>query len=422
MKSDVTFSNRALRQLVEEVFDNAVPRVDEVPPMQPIDPNSMVDPTTAIDDPAAQGYVPHGRAEFSVALNRATEDVPEEQLPGLYKQIQAALAAISGLEAGDPMKKTNTVAEGASTNYARAEQRRGDTQAEAAVRQAVRKMINGRVGSRLVEARPGLSYSGPDTYATSSFDDEPWKVYELLPSGRRRRQSDASFESEEEAERYADKQRKLAQRAGREVTYEVVDERPAADGDDGDSKERGEWSVPKGDLGLDFKDIARELGVSQMGAQGIAARALKRYGHMRQMMFGDEDEAGAEPERAEVLMLTAAKEFIQALDDPKVQALLSGADMQKLLPDSLEQYRDFLEGSGELEAADVQLLRDHPTLVAGLDGYADYVRTELTGDMQAELADLPNDLEKLMSLDAFREFLSKHIKRSMRDSGAGDED
>lgn len=396
----IGFSRKALKELVSEVLNGTnLAGGTTVGATEPVQPNPIVDPTTAATDPNSQSYVPRNKAEFTVALGRLTDGMGDEDFPALYQQVQAALEAIEGSDEEQMTKnRVATVAKPGNV--------------EEAVRRAVRKMI--------AEAMPGrdLGYSGPDTYALATDDGEPWKVYGFTPKGTRKAQPDASFEDEDEAIAHMNKLKKRDSAA----KYVVVDETPEVRTP---AREKGDWSVPKGDDGAEFKDIAATLGMSQMGAQAAAARAMKRFGHMFKMMFGGLDGEDAQPEEAELLVLTAAKDFIESLNDDKkaqkIFATLTGRDMQVLLPDSVDAYRDYMESSGELAPADVQLLRDHPTMLTGLEGYPEFVRTELLGDLQAEVADLPNDIDRLTGLDAFREFLSSYVKESVRDWN-GDED
>ena len=98
--------------------------------------------------------------------------------------------------------------------------------------------------------------------------------------------------------------------------------------------------------GSSFKEIAAELGyASESGAKQAAEKALTKIKFVSGM---DQDEL-------EILSLEAMSEYI-----------------------------DFLNKTGELTSADVQLMKDHPTITAELDG--------------------------------FREFFNKYVKRAMRDS------
>ena len=397
MSRALRVAEHAIREMVESAFDSGVlSGGDPTIPTEPVPVNPLVDLTTASTDPSSPSWAPQTKAEFSVALGRMLDGISDEEMPGLYKQIKAALAEIDDVEGTENMRVKNGS---------------GDTQLETIIRRRIRRMI--------AEAMPGrdLGFSGPDTYALSEFDDEPWKVYRVV-KGKRKRDPEASYDTKNEAEQWAARLR----RQFSSDEFVVVDESPHSDDDD--DREKGEWSVPKGSEGLDFSQIAKEMGMSVMGAQALAARAMKRFGHMRQMMFGDMDEEGADPEAAEILVLSAVKDFLTDLnDDRKSQKIidsLSGKDMKALLPDSMEAYVEFLTSSGELPAADVQFLKDHQGVAETLEGYPEFVRTELLGDLQAEFADLPNDVDRLTNLDAFREYMSKYVKRSIRKNGGDD--
>lgn len=99
--------------------------------------------------------------------------------------------------------------------------------------------------------------------------------------------------------------------------------------------------------GASFKQIAQELGyASESGAKQAVEKAMAK------VQFA----ASMDPDHLQVVVLTAMSDYI-----------------------------DFLNKSGELTSADVQLMKDHPNIVAELDG--------------------------------FREFLDKYVKREMKNRG-----
>ena len=104
--------------------------------------------------------------------------------------------------------------------------------------------------------------------------------------------------------------------------------------------------------GASFKEIAKELGyASESGAKQAAEKAMAKVRFASNM---DADEL-------QILSLHAMKDYV-----------------------------DFLKGSGELTAADVQLMLDHPGIVSELDG--------------------------------FREFFDKYMKRTMKGAASGAEE
>ena len=99
--------------------------------------------------------------------------------------------------------------------------------------------------------------------------------------------------------------------------------------------------------GTSFKQMAQELGyASESGAKQAVEKATAK------VQFA----ASMDPDHLQVVVLTAMSDYI-----------------------------DFLNKSGELTSADVQLMKDHPNIVAELDG--------------------------------FREFLDKYVKREMKNRG-----
>lgn len=96
--------------------------------------------------------------------------------------------------------------------------------------------------------------------------------------------------------------------------------------------------------GASFKQIAQELGyASESGAKQAAEKAMAKV------------------------------KFASKMDQD---------DLQIVVLKAMSDYIDFLNSSGELTSADVQLMKDHPNMVSELDG--------------------------------FREFLDKYVKREMR--------
>lgn len=84
-----------------------------------------------------------------------------------------------------------------------------------------------------------------------------------------------------------------------------------------------------------FEEIAKELGYAGApGARQAVQRALEKAKFTATM----------DPDELEILTLTAMNDYIQ-----------------------------FLQKSGELTAADVQLMKDHPNIVSGLDGFREFL-------------------------------------------------
>jgi hypothetical protein len=122
---------------------------------------------------------------------------------------------------------------------------------------------------------------------------------------------------------------------------------------------RGRKNVMQTDIGgASFKQIAQELGyASESGAKQAAEKAMAKVQFASSM---DQDELA-------ILTLTAMNDYI-----------------------------DFLNKSGELTPADVQLMKDHPNIVSELDGFREfldkYVKREMKGKGIAEAAEKKDEV------------------------------
>jgi hypothetical protein len=116
--------------------------------------------------------------------------------------------------------------------------------------------------------------------------------------------------------------------------------------DDEDSKEmersdlpaqdRTRKNVMMGDVsGASFKEIAKEMGfAAESGAKAAVERVLDKARFV----------GSIDPDQLEIIVLTAMNDYI-----------------------------DMLNKTGELSAADVQLMKDHPDIVEDLDGFREHL-------------------------------------------------
>jgi DnaJ-class molecular chaperone len=94
---------------------------------------------------------------------------------------------------------------------------------------------------------------------------------------------------------------------------------------------------------MTFDDMARELGYS--GAPG-ARQAVER-----------------------------------ALEKARFAVTTDPTELQIITLTAMNDYIDFLKKSGELTPADVQLMKDHPNIISGLDGFREF----LDGEMKSRI-------------------------------------
>lgn len=100
--------------------------------------------------------------------------------------------------------------------------------------------------------------------------------------------------------------------------------------------------------GASFKQIAQELGfASESGAKQAVEKAMAK------VRFA----SGMDPDHLQIVVLTAMSDYI-----------------------------DFLNKSGELTPADVQLMKDHPNIVSELDGFREFLDKYIKREMKGKVA------------------------------------
>ena len=147
--------------------------------------------------------------------------------------------------------------------------------------------------------------------------------------------------------------------------------------------------------GASFEEIAKELGFSVAGAKQVADKALEKL----RFMQVDMDESDRE-----ILIMMALNDYTKKLSktlDPVVLKQICTA-----------LYIEHLTGSDELSPADVQLMQDHPQIVADLDGFKEFEIEFMTNPIPM----IKQNPEVVAETDDFREFLHNHIKRARKAS------
>jgi hypothetical protein len=101
-----TIKESTLRQLVKVLLEDK-----ELGPAL-IKVNPVVDPSAALTDPSNLNYVPDSTVELKVALNSMASEVPQDNVPKIYKSIKQAIEDAAADEKGKPdMKKEKTSVE-----------------------------------------------------------------------------------------------------------------------------------------------------------------------------------------------------------------------------------------------------------------------------------------------------------------------
>lgn len=313
----VVVSKAAVRQYIREMLDNQTAPMgwqksnDEAE--LPTNVSDVVDPSAAVTDPGNPNYEPSNRAELQIALASLVDKVSDDDAAAVYDNIKNIVADTSDKD----MKMMDT------------------KKVEEVIRKTVRKMIN--------EAGPyrdtGMSYSGPvggggDTdsaekavaLAMKSFDvvdikSKPEQFLKLLVS-------------------------KLVKAPGDRMSnvlaaIDVVAEMDPEAGDVLDTTLNAKPDlVPKKNVtmtdvgGAGLPQIAKAIGQKSHGKiQAMIDKALEKARYLMTM----------DPDEKQILFLTAMNEYIKEFS-----------------------------AAGELTAADVQLLKDHPEMVADLDTFRNF--------------------------------------------------
>ena len=113
----------------------------------------------------------------------------------------------------------------------------------------------------------------------------------------------------------------------------------------GEVEKKGRTNATTNDVGGEsFANIASELGYkTASGAKQELGRALAKYKYMWSL----------EPDEFEIVMLQ-----------------------------SMNDYIEYLQDSGELTASDVQLMKDHPNIVSELDGFKEFLGKKIRNFMK----------------------------------------
>ena len=136
--------------------------------------------------------------------------------------------------------------------------------------------------------------------------------------------------------------------AVRKLVAEAFKGKDVADIADIDDEEDEEVAPPEDEAGATFEDIASELGISVSGAKKLVDQTIAKSQWLAKM--GEES-----PEDLEILVLTATKDYI-----------------------------NYLKRSGELTAADVKLLGEHPAILQSLDGFKSHLHKYIRKARKAE--------------------------------------
>jgi hypothetical protein len=278
----------------------------------PTSVSDVVDPSAMVTDPGNPNFRPKNRAELQTAIASLVKDASDDDAASLYDAVKSIF-----VDTKDEEKKML------------------DKKVEHAVRTAVRRIIK-EVGEY---SDTGLSYSGPVSGADSEVAEKAVALtLKQLPLDSAKTDPVAFLKVLISKVVSARGNRMANVVAAIDLIHEVDEEA----GEELESAlEKNPNLVPRRNEmmtdveGASLPDIAKALG-------------LKSHGKLQSQIDTALDKA----------------RFFVAMDPDEKQIMFLGA---------MNDYIDHLRSSGELTPADVQLLKDHPDMVADLDGFREFL-------------------------------------------------
>lgn len=139
----VKITKSAIKELIKELFDQDIANKpgENKKDIDPVNVNDIVDPSASLTNPDNKRYVPNNAAEFQVAINALSSDLPDEKFADLYKRVKGAMVDLEKEENSSLMTRGEK----------KVKSRNKDTKTEAIVRANVRRMLR---ETGLTQGRP----------------------------------------------------------------------------------------------------------------------------------------------------------------------------------------------------------------------------------------------------------------------------
>lgn len=339
MSTRVVISDKALREMVREALDgqgwSGTDNAD------PVNVNAITDPSSAVVDPVNPNFTPQDKTEFGVAMQQLVKNLPDTDMPTVFNAVKTALDRRSEKDEIDAANQAAMVAgsqeaidaagkNGKDTKKQEGKQMPTENKVEEQLRARIRKAILEANG--LTEADLPPVKKIPMGVHGGEFN----RRHEKTKADLRKTLGPAVDRYENEPEAEPD----LSDEEGEEAEHKA--------------KHAHQEIGALGQVGnASFEDIAKETGMSVSGAKQAVDKSLLRFKFLYELPEDDRD----------IMVL-------QAMND----------------------YIDTLNKTGELTAADVQLLKDHPDIVRELDGFRDYLHNTVRRAMKAKPEDLEDPL------------------------------
>lgn len=347
----VVVTEKALREMIREAMWNKEFSGWSSNHDGPATVNSDVDPSIAVTDPVNPNFTPQSKTEFGVAVNQLVKNLPDTEMPGLFDTVKTAIE--QNEEKKDEEEMTKQAAQG------------GTTQVEEAVRKQIRKVLaemNPRWGN-VTEAKPV-------DWSTLPPVTGPLPPVKKIPAG---------VHGGEYSRRIEKNKADLKKGLGKAVDTIDSPVRP---------EELGIEEPPIS--GLDDIPDPTDAPASEPSVNpedptvgdGVPDAPGKRKAYKATALGGMSDVGGASFEKIAQELDFSVAGAKQAVDKALEKARFLAVDMDEddleiLVLTGMNDYIKYLTKSGELSAADVQLMKDHPDIVRELDGFREFLHNHI---------------------------------------------
>lgn len=307
-------TEQALREMVREAMFNNGFSGWSSNVEGPSEVNPNVDPSAAVTDPVNPHFTPQNKTEFGIAVNQLVKNLPDSDMPELYDAVKTTIDDNEKSDDEEEMK--NKVLQG------------GTEQVEEQVRKAIRK---------------ALSEAKPVDWSKLSTPTGPLPPVKKIPTGVHGGEYTRWQEkNKSDIKKYLGKKGDVDEP---EPSLADDDDAPASGTPDSaaPAKRKAYKTTAIGGMsdvqGASFEQIASELNFSVAGAKQAVDKALEKAQFLA---------TGIDEDEREILVLNALNDYVK-----------------------------YLTKSGELSAADVQLMKDHPDIIRELDGFREFLHNSI---------------------------------------------
>ena len=344
----------SVRKLIREaLFGNFNPPPDES--VTAANVSNVIDPSASATDPTNPNFRPQSRQELIIAVNGLLNCVEDDYAGVAYEKVKDALEGEKDIMT--PPDQEHGVINVEDENMTK---ENVEETIRLQVRKALREMSQDDVDeAKKMKFAPGYNEPVPEDakgkaklYLKRAGGNFERAHDEAAAHGERDVAEELRMMSFENVDEVDTSSRTYVLKKKKHNDVNEQDQDQDDDDDDEESHKKRKNQTAASWSGGTFDEIAKELGVSVSGAKRLVTVALAKAQYV----------GSIDPDELEILTLETMKEYIE-----------------------------YLKSSGELTAADVQLLQDHPALTAELDGFREFLHDAIK---EHEATTRPEDSEK----------------------------